>query len=82
MFRNGAWHADAVPGGAASTDTAAAAAALTAGGAVAADQLLLLAVAGRPALGPLLEALTGHGITRVSVTTEREVRRHTRRRYA
>ncbi|EFJ50967.1 hypothetical protein VOLCADRAFT_103614 [Volvox carteri f. nagariensis] len=72
VFRDGAWHADPVPGGAASADSVAAAAALTAGGTVAADQLLLLAAAetstatpGQPALGPLLEALAGHGITRV-----------------
>ncbi|GIL47332.1 hypothetical protein Vafri_4175 [Volvox africanus] len=69
VFRNGAWHADPVPGGSTRVDSVAAGMAMTAGGVVAADQLLL-ATAGGPALGPLLEALAGHGITRVSVDVE------------
>ncbi|GIL70407.1 hypothetical protein Vretimale_3590 [Volvox reticuliferus] len=69
VFRNGAWQADPVPGGSTRVDAVAAGMALAAGGVVAADQLLL-ATAGGPTLGPLLEALAGHGITRVSVDAD------------
>ncbi len=72
VFRDGCWHADPVPRGAASADAVAAGAAFAAGGAAAADALLL----GVPTLRGVLQALgEQHGVSRVTVSTEGEVGR-------